>query len=39
MALAMARGTEAGKILDSAGVRPQTLNGEPREVPGPDDFE
>ena len=26
MALAMAKGTEAAKILDSAGVRPQTLN-------------
>ena len=27
MAVAMAKGTEAAKILDSAGVRPQTLNG------------
>jgi ATP-dependent Clp protease ATP-binding subunit ClpB len=27
LALAMAKGTEAAKILDSAGVRPQTLNG------------
>ncbi len=27
MAIAMAKGTEAAKILDSAGVRPQMLNG------------
>ncbi len=27
MAVAMAKGTEAAKILESAGVRPQTLNG------------